>query len=50
VSKVDFGSASQANRFTVENMCRRTRVKLGYLKFYSEQVVPASEGAVMPRF
>jgi dihydroxy-acid dehydratase len=26
------------------------RVKRGYLKFYSEHVAPASEGAVMPRF
>jgi dihydroxy-acid dehydratase len=26
------------------------RVKRGYLKFYSEYVAPASEGAVMPRF
>ena len=25
------------------------RVKRGYLKFYSEHVAPASEGAVMPR-
>lgn len=28
----------------------RPRVKRGYLKFYSEHVAPASEGAVMPRF
>ncbi len=27
-----------------------SRVKRGYLKFYSEHVAPASEGAVMPRF
>ncbi|WP_292418375.1 dihydroxy-acid dehydratase [Mesorhizobium sp.] len=26
------------------------RIKRGYLKFYSEHVAPASEGAVMPRF
>lgn len=26
------------------------RIKRGYMKFYSEHVAPASEGAVMPRF
>jgi len=28
----------------------KQKVKRGYLKFYSEHVAPASEGAVMPRF
>jgi dihydroxy-acid dehydratase len=33
-----------------EYVAPEPRVKRGYLKFYSDHVAPASEGAVMPRF
>lgn len=49
--KMDIGVSAEelAKRFE-SYVAPEPRVKRGYLKFYSEHVAPASEGAVMPRF
>lgn len=43
------GNEEIAERFKTY-VAPEPRVKRGYLKFYSDNVAPASEGAVMPRF
>jgi dihydroxy-acid dehydratase len=41
---------SELERRKTKYQAPAPRVKRGYLKFYSDHVAPASEGAVMPRF